>query len=97
MISSDWPVCPGAILDPASDGAALTYARRYALFTLVRIAGDVDAPDLNIGNASSPQSETSSGVVKQSIRSNRTANDSSSARRTDKKAALTARQQFFVQ
>ena len=30
-------------------GAALTYARRYALFTLVGIAGedDVDAPDLN--------------------------------------------------
>ena len=29
-------------------GAALTYARRYALFTLVGIAGedDVDAPDL---------------------------------------------------
>ena len=30
-------------------GAALTYARRYALFTLVGIAGedDLDAPDLN--------------------------------------------------
>jgi ERF superfamily len=30
-------------------GAALTYARRYALFTLVGIAGedDIDAPDLN--------------------------------------------------
>ena len=30
-------------------GAALTYARRYALFTLVGIAGedDMDAPDLN--------------------------------------------------
>jgi hypothetical protein len=29
-------------------GAALTYARRYALFTLVGIAGedDVDAPDI---------------------------------------------------
>src|SRR5262249_31177545 len=32
----------------APDGRALTYARRYALFTLVGIAGedDVDAPDL---------------------------------------------------
>jgi hypothetical protein len=32
-------------------GAALTYARRYALFTLVGIAGedDLDAPDLNGG------------------------------------------------
>src|ERR671932_328286 len=31
-------------------GAALTYARRYALFTLVGIAGedDLDAPDLPI-------------------------------------------------
>jgi hypothetical protein len=48
-IASDWPVC--AIADTATPhrmGAALTYARRYALFTLVGIAGedDVDAPDL---------------------------------------------------
>jgi hypothetical protein len=48
-MSSDWPVCPvsetGA---PHRMGAALTYARRYALFTLVGIAGedDLDAPDL---------------------------------------------------
>src|SRR5262249_21720138 len=34
---------------PHRMGAALTYARRYALFTLVGIAGedDLDAPDLN--------------------------------------------------
>ena len=33
---------------PTPDGAALTYARRYALFALVGIAGedDLDAPDL---------------------------------------------------
>jgi len=48
-IASDWPVC--AIADTATPhrmGAALTYARRYALFTLVGIAGedDFDAPDL---------------------------------------------------
>jgi hypothetical protein len=48
-ISSDWPVCP--VSDTASPhrmGAALTYARRYALFALVGIAGedDLDAPDL---------------------------------------------------
>jgi hypothetical protein len=48
-IASDWPVC--AVKDtetPHRMGAALTYARRYALFTLVGIAGedDVDAPDL---------------------------------------------------
>src|SRR5262245_51234388 len=49
-ISSEWPVCQ--ITDIASAqrmGAALTYARRYALFTLVGIAGedDLDAPDLD--------------------------------------------------
>ena len=49
-IASDWPVC--AISEttiPHRMGAALTYARRYALFTLVGIAGedDLDAPDLN--------------------------------------------------
>src|SRR5713101_1284398 len=48
-LSSDWPVC--AISDSGSPqrmGTALTYARRYALFTLVGIAGedDLDAPDL---------------------------------------------------
>jgi len=51
-ISSDWPVCP--VIDTATPhrmGAALTYARRYALFTLVGIAGenDLDAPDLSVG------------------------------------------------
>ena len=48
-IASDWPVC--AISETAAPhrmGAALTYARRYALFALVGIAGedDLDAPDL---------------------------------------------------
>jgi hypothetical protein len=48
-IASDWPVC--AISETAAPhrmGAALTYARRYGLFTLVGIAGedDLDAPDL---------------------------------------------------
>jgi hypothetical protein len=48
-IASDWPVCPVAETErPHRMGAALTYARRYALFTLVGIAGedDLDAPDL---------------------------------------------------
>jgi hypothetical protein len=48
-IASDWPVCPMAETErPHRMGAALTYARRYALFTLVGIAGedDIDAPDL---------------------------------------------------
>jgi hypothetical protein len=48
-IASDWPVCVIAeTANPQRMGAALTYARRYALFTLVGIAGedDLDAPDL---------------------------------------------------
>jgi ERF superfamily len=48
-VSSDWPVCPVCeTAAPHRMGAALTYARRYALFTLVGIAGedDLDAPDL---------------------------------------------------
>jgi ERF superfamily len=50
-ISSDWPVCPlGDLASPKRMGAALTYARRYALFALVGIAGedDLDAPDLHV-------------------------------------------------
>jgi hypothetical protein len=58
-IASDWPVCPVAeTANPQRMGAALTYARRYALFTLVGIAGedDLDAPDL----CDAPRSPTSS-------------------------------------
>src|ERR1700689_1627208 len=56
-ISSDWPVCAiSETATPRRMGAALTYARRYALFTLVGIAGedDLDAPDL-----ATPQQPTS--------------------------------------
>jgi ERF superfamily len=66
-IASDWPVC--AIADMASPrrmGAALTYARRYALFTLVGIAGedDLDAPDLLDGaNASLPCPSTGAAAA----------------------------------
>ncbi|KQW22287.1 hypothetical protein ASC80_02525 [Afipia sp. Root123D2] len=52
-ISSDWPVCQLSDASaPRRMGAALTYARRYALFTMVGIAGedDLDAPHTeNIG------------------------------------------------
>src|ERR1700688_4133274 len=65
-IASDWPVC--AVADTATPrrmGAALTYARRYALFTLVGIAGedDVDAPDLlpPEQQASKPNEPTAGG------------------------------------
>jgi hypothetical protein len=48
-IASEWAVCPiEDMAAPKRMGAALTYARRYALFALVGIAGvdDLDAPDL---------------------------------------------------
>jgi hypothetical protein len=47
-ISSIWPVCTvSETATPHRMGAALTYARRYALFALVGLAGedDVDAPE----------------------------------------------------
>jgi hypothetical protein len=50
-ISSDWPVCQlSETSAPRRMGAALTYARRYALFTMVGIAGedDLDAPDATL-------------------------------------------------
>jgi len=49
-ISSLWPVCSAAEASVHVKGAALTYARRYALFALVGIAGedDLDAPDLGV-------------------------------------------------
>src|SRR5437879_7827353 len=55
-VSSDWPVCPvSETAGPQRLGAAPPYARAYALFTLVGIAGedDLDAPDLNGEVASS--------------------------------------------
>src|ERR1700737_2645001 len=48
-ISSHWPVCQiSETSAPRRMGAALTYAPRYTLFTMVGIAGedDLDAPDL---------------------------------------------------
>jgi hypothetical protein len=56
-VSSDWPVCPvSETAAPHRMGAALTYARRYALFTLVGIAGedDLDAPDLGAAPKADP-------------------------------------------
>jgi hypothetical protein len=62
-ISSDWPVCQlSETSAPRRMGAALTYARRYALFTMVGIAGedDLDAPEMaNDGSrgGKSPESD----------------------------------------
>jgi hypothetical protein len=65
-IASDWPVCAiSETATPRRMGAALTYARRYALFTLVGIAGedDLDAPDLAAPTpkAAEPETKASSG------------------------------------
>ena len=59
-IASDWPVCGiSETATPHRMGAALTYARRYALFTLVGIAGedDLDAPDLSTPTSQASGSE----------------------------------------
>jgi hypothetical protein len=63
-IASDWPVCAvGETATPHRMGAALTYARRYALFTLVGIAGedDLDAPDLAVPDSQAGQIEQGFG------------------------------------
>jgi hypothetical protein len=68
-IASDWPVCPLADLpSPHRMGAALTYARRYGLFTLVGIAGedDFDAPDLPLQSA--PLAQISSPPLSPALR-----------------------------
>ena len=57
-MSSDWPVyLLSETAAPQRMGAALTYARRYSLFTLVGIAGedDLDAPQIAAVQRSSRQ------------------------------------------
>lgn len=63
-ISSDLPVCAAKEVEaPHRMGAALTYARRYALFALVGIAGedDLDAPDFITGPAAAAEPLSASG------------------------------------
>src|ERR1700720_3461616 len=69
-ISSEWPVCPIADIASAQRmGAALTYARRYALFTLVGIAGedDLDAPDLDAASKTGGEEPPRSDHRSQSV------------------------------
>jgi hypothetical protein len=57
-IASEWPVCSTSETGaPHRMGMALTYARRYALFALVGIAGedDLDAPDLPQPKPTAPE------------------------------------------
>jgi hypothetical protein len=66
-IASDWPVCSMADLAaPHRMGTALTYARRYALFALVGIAGedDLDAPDLAAEPSPPPGPPTASDIAR---------------------------------
>ncbi|WP_298885697.1 ERF family protein [uncultured Bradyrhizobium sp.] len=76
-ISSDLPVCAGKDVEaPHRMGAALSYARRYALFALVGIAGedDLDAPDVIAGPpagvapqpAPRPKAKPSKGILNRS-------------------------------
>jgi ERF superfamily len=81
-LSSEWPVCAiSETVAPRRMGAALTYARRYALFTLVGIAGedDLDAPDLNpsfegapkidlVPNIAAPMQRASESIATSKIR-----------------------------
>jgi hypothetical protein len=63
-ISSDWPVCKlSETSTPRRMGAALTYARRYALFTMVGIAGedDLDAPPDSASDLDSLDTSDNSG------------------------------------
>ena len=63
-VSSDWPVCPvSETAAPHRMGTALTYARRYALFTLVGIAGgdDLDAPDIGTAPKSGAEQSPETG------------------------------------
>jgi ERF superfamily len=76
-ISSDWPVCPvSETAAPHRMGAALSYARRYALFALVGIAGedDLDAPDLL--TEPSPALHAASGIRQSKQNANRPPNGS---------------------
>jgi hypothetical protein len=73
-ISSDWPVCPASeTAAPHRMGAALTYARRYALFALVGIAGedDLDAPDLLVEPSPAIEAPVEPGGATPNSRRNR--------------------------
>ncbi|MBR0829837.1 ERF family protein [Bradyrhizobium manausense] len=66
-ISSDWPVCASRDVEaPHRMGSALTYARRYALFALVGIAGedDLDAPDAVAGPPAAGRPATPGAIAK---------------------------------
>ena len=92
-IASDWPVClVSEIASPRRMGAALTYARRYALFALVGIAGedDLDAPDLQASTSDTgaePVTTNGGGLTCSSLLSNgNDATPRAKAQATDRKS-----------
>src|SRR6516165_3641382 len=90
-VSSDWPVCPvSETAAPHRLGAALTYARRYALFTLVGIAGedDLDAPDLPDAGLSPEALKDSQSAQKMPSGLNRPSTEIASERPLRRPAAL---------
>ena len=90
-VASDWPVCPlSETAAPHRLGAALTYARRYALFTLVGIAGedDLDAPDLADAGASPEPQNSPPGPLRDASAVNQPAAESK-PRRPEKPRAPT--------
>ncbi|MET4040527.1 hypothetical protein ABIC03_002218 [Bradyrhizobium sp. RT6a] len=94
-ISSDWPVCATKDVNaPHWMGAALTYARRYALFALVGIAGedDLDAPDPRAGPAASSANQSTTETAARS--SNRTSNK---APPLDSKSSAELRDQLIAE
>ena len=90
-VSSDWPVCAiGDIAAPHRMGAALTYARRYALFTLAGIAGedDLDAPDLPISvNDNGASGGSDAGRTNDSPKDRNTSSNAVRGNGTDRRAA----------
>jgi hypothetical protein len=73
-IASDWPVCSVTDLAaPHRMGTALTYARRYALFALVGIAGedDLDAPDLAAEPSPPPGPPTTLNIARRKLNGTR--------------------------
>jgi ERF superfamily len=66
-ISSHWPVCQlSETSAPRRMGTALTYARRYALFSMVGIAGedDLDAPSDAINDAGEGHKAVATGFAR---------------------------------
>src|SRR5262249_27004537 len=91
-IASDWPVCAiSETVVPHRMGAALTYARRYALFTLVGIAGedDLDAPGLIA--PTTPASETEAGKTKDRLNGGPNNQSHEQLRSSQQRAANSAR------